>query len=108
MRIAICDDETIWRQRIQQVVEQAAEKLQISADITCYGDGNKLLETEEAYDLLFLDIEMEEISGIEIKRTLAERNADTEIVFITSHQERMRETFGPRVIGFLDKPVDQT
>lgn len=51
----------------------------------------------------FLDIEMGKISGIEVKDQLLEKNCETQIVFLTSHSECMKEAFGRNVVGFIEK-----
>ncbi len=57
--------------------------------------------------LLFLDIEMDDISGIEVKRILEQKNVHTFIVFNTMHQELMSEAFGCNVISFITKPFSK-
>ncbi len=58
-----------------------------------------------ALDLLFLDIEMDNMSGIQVKNILEEKRKNTYIVFYTTHMETMPEGFGANVLGFLGKPV---
>ena len=69
-----------------------------------YESATDFLRREEEVHLLFLDIEMKEISGIQLKDALKGRE-DIRIVFVTSHLEAMPEAFGKNVYGFLEKPA---
>ena len=68
---------------------------------------NKWKKTGEP-DILFLDIEMPELDGIELKNYLQERGSQTKIIFVTSHEELVWEAFGENVMGFLCKPIKET
>ena len=57
-------------------------------------------------DILLLDIEMEGMSGIELKDLLGEREKRVRICFITSHSELAVEGYGDGVFGFLVKPLE--
>lgn len=65
MRIAICDDEQLALIRTKETLETAYKSIDLIADI--YSDGNKLIEVSKTYkyDLIFLDVEMPLIDGIE-------------------------------------------
>ena len=58
------------------------------------------------FHLLFLDIEMKGLTGIELKTLLEKTNPSIFIVFTTTHEEMMPEAFGRNVISFLTKPLD--
>lgn len=103
MRIAVCDDQDIYRNDIVMKCQCFLSSTEISYD--CFCSGEDFLSSEEQYDLLFLDIEMGGVDGILVKDRLAQQKAETKIVFLTSHKERMKEAFGVNVIGFLEKPV---
>lgn len=65
MRIAICDDEQLSLIRTKETLETAYKSIDLIVDI--YSDGNKLIEVSKTYkyDLIFLDVEMPLIDGIE-------------------------------------------
>ena len=100
--IAICDDTKECR---ENVISCCEEYFNNEAEILCFSSGEDLLASSDEYDILFLDIEMAKIDGIEVKEQLEAKETDTRIIFLTSHEERVLEAFGKNVIAFLKKPL---
>lgn len=105
MRIAICDDQKLYRDDILKRLQDAFAGE--SMYFECFDSGEELLRSDVVSDFLFLDIEMGEIDGIQVKEILEKQALKTRIIFLTSHQERMVEAFGENVIGFLTKPIQE-
>ena len=70
-----------------------------------YASADAYLLDGKEHDLVFLDIEMEGFSGIELKDDL-QAEEEIRIIFVTGHVEGMPEAFGKNVYGFLEKPLD--
>ena len=106
MRIAICDDEEIYRIELKSLLD----KLLINADynIDTFDDGNRLSESFKAlpYDLVFLDIEMPAVDGITLAKKIRARSENVFIVFLTSHIEYALEGYEVNALRYLTKPVD--
>lgn len=106
MRIAICDDEELYRVQLKSVLD----KILVNADyeIETFADGNRLEEaySEAPYDLVFLDIEMPEVDGITLARRLRARSEKVFIVFLTGHVEYALEGYEVNALRYLTKPVD--
>lgn len=100
MLIGICDDNTNEAEKLRTLCEELGY-----SDTCIYSSGNEFLEAENKPNLLFLDIQMKGMSGIELKDFLEQTNQQTYIVFYTAHGEWMPDAFGKNVIGFLRKPV---
>lgn len=103
--IGICDDDAEFREWLAKLCRKY-----FNDEETCirkYRNGEELLEEQDKCDLLFLDIEMPGMNGIQIKERFDWQKTDTDIVFITSHEENMREAFGRNVMGFLTKPLKE-
>lgn len=101
LQIAVCDDESI-------IAEDIAEKLrQYKPEYTIdlYLSGKDLLEAEKEYDLIFLDIEMPEISGMDVAMKLRDSGFQGDLIFLTSHTECMPDAFKVKAFRFLQKPV---
>lgn len=105
MNIAICDDQEIY---IEDFIEKCKQIL-VEKDVfyETFSSGEELLTSDLNYDVLFLDIEMTGMDGIQVKDFLEQQQSRIKIVFLTSHEERMIEAFGGNVIGFLNKPIQQ-
>ena len=82
------------------------------------GDGYDVTETgtkkdglqeiaNGGYDIVFLDIEMKDMTGIEVKNILEKSSPFTLIIFITSHNEQIKDAFGRNVISFISKPFSE-
>lgn len=103
MKIAICDDQKIYRDDILAHCKRLL--CEEGSVYKVYTSGEELLTSGEMFDFLFLDIEMTGMDGIQVKELLEQQSIQGKIIFLTSHEERMREAFGANVIGFLRKPV---
>lgn len=106
MRIAICDDEEMYRVQLKSVLD----KILVNAEyeIDTFADGNRLEEaySEAPYDLVFLDIEMPAVDGITLARRLRARSEKVFIVFLTGHVEYALEGYEVNALRYLTKPVD--
>ena len=100
MKIAICDDAPMTQSTLKKFCMDAGE-----SDITLFSCGEDVLAADKEFDLLFLDIEMKGISGIEVMRRFEMSHSHMMIVFCTAHPEQSVETHGRNVIGFLTKPA---
>lgn len=107
MRIAICDDNMNYINIIENYIDKF-KKTAVECD--AYISGEELVyayrENEERYDVIFLDMEMEQLNGIETANHIREFDEHVIIVFVTSHTEYMRDSFKCAPFRFLVKPVD--
>ena len=106
MRIAICDDEEIYRVELKTVLD----KLLINVDynIDTFDDGRQLMESfnKAPYDLVFLDIEMPAVDGITLAKSIRSKSENVFIVFLTGHIEYALEGYEVNALRYLTKPVD--
>lgn len=104
MKIYIVEDEAVWRDKIQAVIEKYCRDKNISFKINSYSNGEDFLKNTDA-DLLFLDIELTEgkEDGFKIAEKLMNCGNQCKVCFLTSHTELAR--FGYRVNAFryIDK-----
>ena len=66
IRVFLCDDDPSYLEYLSGIVGQFFQQNKIEAGIKTFLDGETLLEEPEMADLVFLDVEMPEKSGIEI------------------------------------------
>ena len=109
-RIGICDDEIEFCTEIEEYVREYAEKEKITVEIEIFTSGEALFETmknENTIDLLFLDIELGGIDGVEVGRRLREKieNEAMQIVYVSSKESYAMQLFQIRPFDFLTKPV---
>lgn len=107
MRIAICDDE---QQILLNVSSQLADYQKTrQTDISCQSFSNAVdllaAMEQENYDLLFLDILMPGLNGIEAAHEIRQVNENIEIVFLTSSPEYAVDSYSVRAANYLLKPA---
>lgn len=106
--VAICDDEARWRKDIITLCEAYSKEHLLKfnyAEFTC---GQEVLKNKGCgFDILFLDVEMEDMNGIEVKNKLQFERCNAQIIFITSHKEAIQDAFGRNVFGFVTKPIEK-
>ena len=107
LRIAVCDDEKTMVQSNTATLEAALKELGITGEITTYTNSRNLLYdiTEDGfhYDLLLSDIEMPEISGMELAEKIKPFLPDIRIIFITSHIEYAIDAFELSIFRYVPK-----
>ena len=108
--IVICDDEKEILDDILRKVRNCFDENDISARYTGFDDSRKLMERiqSEKIDVLFLDIDMPYHSGMDIAGYINEHGLKTVLIFITSHDALVYQTFAYRPFGFIRKTyIDQ-
>ena len=108
IKVGICEDEKITRNFIARMLAQYFKSREIVYQLREYESGKEYIEQRDETDILILDIEMEGITGIQLKDWLWKEDEDVKILFVTNHMEEMQEAFGRNVYGFLQKPLEQS
>ena len=106
MRIAVCDDEELFRIEFKSVLDKVL--INAEYDIDTFSSGSSLYEAflKNPFDLVFLDIEMPGIDGITLAKRLRAVSENVQIVFLTSHIEYALEGYEVNALRYLVKPVD--
>lgn len=101
-RIGICDDE---QEYIAAVETKVLAYFGTRSDyrLTIYEQAELVLQDANQLYLLFLDIEMLDMDGLELKKRLMELNPACEIVFVTNYKRYMGEVFGKNVVAYVAK-----
>ena len=88
LRIAICDDEKLFRENIKKYVLKYLSEKDISSEIDMFNSGKELLGLGTdllGYNIIFLDINMDEMDGIMTAHKIREYSMDIYIVFVTAY-----------------------
>lgn len=106
MRIAICDDESQICELMRDKIQRNYFASDIDLHIQIFDSGEKVLASDlNDIDVLFLDVDMPVINGLEVARIIRERNKDMIIVFLTAYSEFVFESFKVDAFRYLIKPV---
>lgn len=111
-RIAICDDDKVICNQIDQIIYEYAQdnKLYIGTEVFYSGeDLCRYLDIETSFDLILLDIEMAEISGIDVGSEIRKKRNDynTEIIYITGNKQYTRQLLDLRPLRYIEKPFSR-
>ena len=110
INIAVCDDEVQICSNVENMLISIFSHRVIEYEIDIFYSGETLCEEmkKTKYDLIFLDIELPKMNGVEIGKYIREVKNDniTQIVYISSKQEYAMELFKVRPIDFLVKPLN--
>lgn len=87
-KIAVCDDETVFLEKIQQLAAQYYSERNIQAEIHCYDNTDAFLQSNLVeYDLILLDMNMQEKNRIEVAKELRSQKIETPIIYISAYIE---------------------
>lgn len=106
INIAVVDDEPLFIDTLINKIADCCSSLKIKDFVDKYSNGYDILENYKSYHLIFLDIEMPSMDGIETAKTINESKGDSEIpffVFITSHDEFVFDALKSFPYSFIRK-----
>ena len=105
IRIAAVDDEPIFTAMVKETIEAHMKNAGEDYKMQIFSGGNELLSSdrEKPFDLVLLDIDMPQITGIEIARELRMKREDTAIIFVTNKDELVYETIQYTPFRFIRK-----
>lgn len=104
MKILLCDDDSVFLEKIERKVTEFGKKNNVKMQITLAGTVQELNKLDcSKYDVAFLDIDMGKITGLDIARRIREYRKDTIIVFITNYLEYAPEGYEVQAFRYLLK-----
>ena len=104
IKIAICDDDKAIQEILLHKIEEFCKDAGTAFDIVCLDSGEEVLREEPIPDILFLDIQMPEKSGMEIAEELRRRRCRTILIFVTALSEYVYDAFDVGAFHYLVKP----
>ncbi|MEG0453097.1 MAG: LytTR family DNA-binding domain-containing protein [Coprobacillus sp.] len=108
MKIGVCDDESWFLRIMTEYLEEYKLISEEPFSIHTFQDPILFLADSDSmnYDIVFLDIEMESINGIEVARQLKFKNPNLLIFFITSHMQYVQDSYTVKAFQYLSKPLE--
>jgi len=104
LRIALCEDNPVDTELLSALVEASGTPHTLDAFLS----GEAFLEVfeKEKYDLVFLDVYMGELSGVQVAEKIRETDTEVVIIFTTSSEDYTREGYRLNAYKYLLKPLD--
>jgi two-component system response regulator LytT len=107
IKFAICDDEPAMARELAGYLARYLEEHEVTAySVSSFSSGRALLEAADGFDVIFLDIQMEEPDGMETARLLRGQGDHSLLVFVTVLMELVFDAFQVEAYDYLTKPLD--
>ncbi len=105
--IAVCDDNREYGEIVTEMLKQVTLNNNINCNISTHNSGKSLVQAfkKNKFDIIFLDMEMPELNGIETGLLIREISKDPVIFYLTSHKEYAYESYQVKAKNYLLKPV---
>lgn len=111
LQIGICDDQQHARLALCWALQRLLETRAVAHKIYEFSSGEGLLGWMQKHqgelDLVFLDIEMGELNGMQTARALRKADAGVQIVFVTGYADYVYDGYSVGALGYLLKPATQ-
>lgn len=104
--IAVCDDNTMDCCNMCARITRIMEELHMPCVMRSFHSGKELLRAVESFDIIFLDIIMSDLDGLEAARLLREKNFDRFLIFVSSSRQFVFDAYEAEPFWYLLKPVD--
>ncbi len=107
LRIAVCDDSPVFLEKAVNLIRHWVDQSGISAEIYSFDNGDDLIDKNATMrmDIVFLDIIMPMLNGMDTARELRQKDTAVRIIFLTSSPEFALESYEVKAQGYLLKPV---
>jgi len=109
MHIAICDDDRAAVELIRSFVTDWATAHNIQVHIDTFPSAEAFLfhyTDHKSYDILLLDIEMGDINGVDLAKTVRAGDREVQIIFITGYSDYIADGYDVEALQYLMKPVN--
>ncbi|WKY47835.1 LytTR family DNA-binding domain-containing protein [Eubacteriaceae bacterium ES3] len=105
--IGVCEDQPEERKKLRELIEENGKVHHIETEVLEYPSGNDFWDryVPGKLDILFLDIYLEDTTGIDIAKKLREKGETCALIFLTSSPDYAIEGFELSARHYLIKPV---
>ena len=107
MRIVACDDEKLWLKELEQELRSCFKQHDLQLELRLFTDGDECYEylLHNSADVVFMDIFLEQGTGVELIRRLREQGFGFKLVFLTTSNEFANESYALEASYYLLKPL---
>ena len=107
MRIVACDDEDIWLAELKEQLQEFEQKYKLQFELILFHDAEACYEylLHNPADIVFMDIFLEQGTGVELAKRLREQGFNFKLVFLTTSNEFANESYTLDASYYLLKPL---
>ncbi len=106
LSIAVCDDEIVECARMAEEIRGTLGEMKVPCFLRQFNSGEELLQSEEDFDIIFLDIMMDGLDGMKTAMRIREKDSGRLLVFISSSREYVFDAYDVEAFWYLVKPVE--
>lgn len=107
LNLAVCDDEMSDLIQEKELIESVLPA-NIKWEIDIFTSSKDMLKSPKTYNIVFLDVEMDGMNGIETAEALHKKRPISLIFFVTHHEDYMDEALNKHAFRFWTKPISRT
>lgn len=107
LKIAVVDDEKSIVNTIGGLVNSYCKGKKIIYKLYKFYDGSDLINCGIKFDIIFLDIEMKTLSGIDAAQIIRKKDSNVVIVFITNYPAYWRKAYKVHAFDYIVKPINK-
>lgn len=106
IRVAIVEDERSCQEQLSAYLDQFSKENRLDLEKTVFGDGLDIVENYGSlWDIIFMDIKMKHMNGMEAAAKIREYDKDVLIIFITTMAQYAIKGYEVEALDFVLKPV---
>lgn len=105
IRIAIAEDEDLWADQLKKYLKRYERENQTEFQITRFFDGAQIGENYSDADIIFMDIEMGYMNGMEAAAKIREKDEQVILIFVTNMAQYALQGYKVNAMDYLLKPV---
>lgn len=111
LEIVVCDDERFYREKIEKVLKEYLAEHELEYRIQLFPSGEEFLSRSEnrvKYDIVFMDINMEKVDGIQAAMQMRSFHSDTYLVLVTAFINYVLEGYKVNAVRYIMKDTLDT
>jgi len=107
IKIAVCEDDNLQSQNITNMINEVLNSTNKIHSIFKFSSGEELLSSSNKFDIYFLDIQMNNLSGIDTAKQIRIAHKNVLIIFITGFKDYVFDAFDVNAFHYITKPINE-
>ena len=106
LKIATVEDDANFAAKLKSYIEKYSQKYNINYNCDSYKNGLELLQNKPVYDIIFMDIKMPHLNGMETAKKLREWDKNCALIFVTNMAQYAIKGYEVNALDFILKPLE--